>query len=453
MPLFASELTLEQAECIALQNNQDIHTMVQLYEKSKQGRLESISKWLPVVSVISRGYKTQIKQTATNTRSAFISQFNLTQALFSTNNYYDVKISNLQVQYLKYLLDAIIIDVLYDVRTAYYKILLDFQNIDTAQTNIDLFSSLAERMQSDYNRGTSILLNVNQSKVVIANATSAYYQAIKQLNVDLDILATILGYNAGEVKIEFPNKKIPIETIPEIATKVNHVEQIFSEKKDLIYKPNFPQTEMALMQNLFSPQEIQGWEQIALCLRPELRSKCTEIQIAEKNVQKEKGTYLPNVSFEANYGGYPTYTQFDPSSGFFNQKFNWAVGFYLSWLIFDGWGRDYRINQARYERNAKKYEYCRGIQSAYEDVRRQIFLISESVANFVTSEGNVTLAEQTLDLAKKQLEIGYITIFDYQIVVDSLIQTFYIRDQARFDLIKAYYGLRHASGYDLKECK
>ena len=92
------------------------------------------------------------------------------------------------------------------------------------------------------------------------------------------------------------------------------------------------------------------------------------------------------------------------------------------------------------------------MQNSYEEVREQIFDITESVANYVTAQGNVALAEQTLDLANKQLEIGYLTVFDYQIVVDGLIQALYIRDRARYDLIKGYYGLIHATGCDLKGC-
>ncbi len=444
-------LTLEQAEQIALCENKNVRTMWQLYEKAKQGRLESISKWMPEVSVVSRGYGTEKRIVGTDTHSAFISQFSLTQAVFSSNRYYNLKISTLEVQHIKYLLDAVIIDVLFEVRTAYYKVILDRQNVETAKYNVELFTSLAERMQSNYEIGTSILLNVNQSKVAIANATAAYYQAIKQLKVDTDRLVTVMGYNAGSVKLDITEEQIPINTIPDIACKVAYVEKIFSEEgiDGPIYQSGFPQNEEKRMQHLFRCDEINWWEQNALYYRPDLRSKYTEVTIADQEVKKEKGTYWPVVGLEANYGGYPTRMLDNPSSSFFNQKLDWAIGFTFDWLLFDSFGREYRVNQARYERNAKKYELGRGVQISYEEVRKQIFSITESVANYVTAAGNVKLAEQTLDLANKQLDIGYITVFDYQIVVNSLIEAIYIRDRARFDLIEGYYGLRHASGIDL----
>lgn len=449
-PLSAELITLEKAERIALDNNKDICTLSQLYQSAKQGRLVSISKWLPQVDLISSGYKTQIIQTVTRTRSAFISQFNLTQALFSTDRYYNVKISTLQVEQLRLLLEAKMIDVLFDVRAAYYQVVLDYQNIETNKINIEILSNLAQRMQSNFNRGTAILLNVNQSKVAIANATSSYYQAIKQLQINLDILVELLGSNPGSLELVFEEKEIPIFQIPEIATKVNQVLQIFEQSQDLIYKPDFPETEEMIMQNLFSEMEMEMWEQTALALRPDLKSKCTDLKIASTVVLKEKGTFLPEVDFEFNYGGYPTYTQFLPSSRFTNQKLNWAFGFTFSWHLFEGFGRIYQVKQARYERNARQCAYKKELQLTYEFVRKEIYSIAESVASYATAEGNVALAKQTLELADKQLDIGYITVFDYQIVVNGLIQALFIRDQARYDLIRGYYGLRHASGYDLK---
>lgn len=459
-PLFSNDChfisyTLEQAEFVAMQNNKDICKIWQLYGKSKQGRLESISKWMPEITLISQGYQTQKKLLATGTRSAFMSQFYLTQSVFSPDRYYNVKISSLEVQYLKFLLEAVMIDVLFNVRVSYYQVILDYENVETAKKNVELLTRLAIRMQKNYEIGTTILLNVNQSKVATANATSFYYQSIKQLEIDKDIFTKILGYNPGEINLDFPERKIPIDTISNLASKVNQLTTIFSEEgvDGPIYRLDFPEIEEKLLKTLFTPQEIDWWEQIAFYYRPDLRSKFAEVNITKQEVHKEQGTYLPSVVFEANYGGSSTNIVFDPSSKFTNQKMNWAIGLSLNWLLFDSFGREYRINQARLERNAKKCEYYKGIQTTYEEVRRQIFTISESIASFITAEGNVKLAEQTLDLANKQLEIGYITVFDYQIVVNNLIEAMYIRNKARFELIAGYYGLLHASGIDLAGCE
>jgi len=444
-------LSLRDAEQIAIENNNDIKTLQQLVAKSRQGRLEAVSKWFPQVALISSGYKTEKVQTFTGTHSAFLSQFNVTQALLSTERYFNLRISTLVVQQLDLLLDSIIIDVLYDIRQAYYKIILDMQEIATAKTNIDLFMDLAIKEQNKYQIGTSILLNVNQSQVRIANATKAYYQAVKELKIDLDYFVQILGYDPGTVEIELSETNIPIMSIPDIASKVKLVDEVFRSQFEngLIFKEGYPYTQEKLMRNLFSPHEIACWENTALCYRPTLRARATGVKIATEQIGSRRGEFLPEVSLELNYGGYPTHMLDNPSSNFLNQKFDWAVGYRVNWLLWDSLGRDHRIKQAMYERCAKQFEYKKGVQVAYTDVRRQMFDIEESVANFVTSESNVKLAEQTLDLAKSSLEIGYISIFDYQIVVDNLIQAMNTRDEARFDLIRGYYGLIHSSGADL----
>lgn len=450
----ATSLTIQQAELIALENNNDIKTLRHLLDQAKQGKLESFSKWFPQIALISQGYKTQKPDLFTGTRSVFITQFYLSQALFSTNRYYNLKISSIAVEQIRALLQAIIIDTLFEVRTAYYKVILGQETIETTKKNIDLFTELAEKEERNYKIGTSILLNVNQSQVAVANATKAYYEAIKNWRVSKDRLATTLGYNPGSTNIELAEDEIPVNKIPNIQTKLQRVESLFKPQGDntLIFTQGFPLTQERAMSLLYSQSEIQYWENTALCYNPTLHAKESDIRIANQEVNKGLGQYLPELELNVNYGGNPSNNREYTSSNFANQEFQWGVGVQLDWLLWDSCAREHKIKSARHERAARKYEYLKGIQVAYADVRKQIFTIEEAVANLVTSESNVKLATQTLDLAKKQLEIGYITIFDYETVINNLIQAINTRNVARFDLIHGYYGLIHAAGADLHQC-
>lgn len=444
-------LSLQEAERIACEQNNDIMTLRQLLCRARGGRLESFSKWFPEVVLISQGFKTSKKDLFTETHSVFMSQFYVTQALFSTNKYYNVKISSLAVEQLSALLEAMVIDVLYEVRSVYYQIVFDQETIETAKKNIALFTELSEKEESRYEIGTSILLNVNQSQVAVAIATKAYYEAIKNWKIDKDHLATILGFDPGRVNLEVTAKKIPVEEVPKIREKLHYVRGIFGDK-NAIFSPGFPFTQREAMADLFTAQEIGGWEWTALQYSPLLHSKATDVKIASQELCKRKGEYFPSVDLHANYGGTPSETTEFTSSNFTNQRFQWGIGLQVNWLLFDSLGREHRIRMAKRERCAKKYEYLKEVQLAYQAVRRQIFLIEESIANAVTAESNVKLAEQTLELAKNQLEIGYITIFDYETVVNNLIQAMNTKNEARFELIQGYYGLIHASGVDLIGC-
>jgi outer membrane protein TolC len=72
--------------------------------------------------------------------------------------------------------------------------------------------------------------------------------------------------------------------------------------------------------------------------------------------------------------------------------------------------------------------------------------MQKAMAQYVTSSANYKLAQQTLEQAKSQLDIGFTTIYDYLISVDGLIRAKTAQDEGRFDLLSSYYALLHASG-------
>jgi outer membrane protein TolC len=194
---------------------------------------------------------------------------------------------------------------------------------------------------------------------------------------------------------------------------------------------------------------MRDWEDKALVYQPNLKVYENYLKIADKEVSKRRGEFLPSLSLNVNYGGNPTTVQNLPSSSFGNQTMQWAVGIQVDWLLFDGLGRVRRLNEAKCEKRAKAFQYRQERQNTYAGVRKRIFEIEESVASYVTADANVKLAEQTVTLANDQVEVGYATVFDYQVTVNDFIQAVNNKNQARYALLKAYYGLRHVTGIDL----
>lgn len=453
---YLKSLTLDQAETIALENSNQVNEVRELLNKAKEGRLEAISKWMPKITAFTTGYAASADQFFTNSKSAFFTQLALTQSIFSSDVYYNIKIASLVEEQLQLLLNAAIIDALYRVRVAYYKVILDIENIHAANDKVELLAYLAKRMEDRFEIGTSILYNVNQSKVAIANATTQYYEAIKQKKVDLDTLAVALGFDPGDVKITMASIDLPVEKIPELHAKLCSLKPILNQSThdldERIFDEDFeeyPESEQRRMKRLYSKAEIRGFEEKALDYQPSLKVYKNQVKIASKEVSKQIGEYIPKTKFHFNYGGAPTNLIELPSSKFTNQTFQWGVGFSLTWLVFDSLGRERRVRQARFERNAKEFKYRKEMQDVYAKVRKSIFEIEESAANFVTAEANSKLAEQTVKLADDQLEIGYATIFDYQITVDNLIQAVNTKNKSRYELLKAYFSLVHATGEDL----
>ena len=146
--LFSEEtlrLSLTQSEKLALSNNKQIQEIESLVEKARFGYLISISDWLPKLELMSQAFQTQHDQIgSSNNKSSFLTQLLLTQTLFSASKYYNLQITNLVYKELEWIKLGILNDILYDIRNAYYKIILDKNQIETAAIHVEVLKALAD---------------------------------------------------------------------------------------------------------------------------------------------------------------------------------------------------------------------------------------------------------------------------------------------------------------------
>ncbi len=439
-------LTLKEAEEIALANNPQVQASEQLIEMARQGRLDAISKWLPQVSIVSQGYKTQepIVFLGLTKPSAFLTELSLTQTLFSTQLYYQIGISSILIDQFRRLLAAAKNDVLYQTRTLYFQVALDHKKVKTAQEHIDLLNYLADRMQGKYNIGEATAYNVNQARVAVANVTDNYYKTVQMLKTHEDELSRTLGYDPIDSPLTFSQEDIDVMQIPELAEKIKTADAIFQE--ECILKSQFVTMQSRIMDKIFSKDEFSKWAHYSDDHRPDVLLSQTNVRLAEETVKLKRGEYWPTVSLLGNYGGAPTPFLYQPSTQFNNQVFQWAVGFSVNWTIFDGTGRERRLKRAQAEARSVKFTAKKVVQSAHTEVRKQLYSMQKAMAQYLTSTANYKLAQQTLEQAKSQLDIGFTTIYDYLISVDGLIRAKTAQDEGRFDLLSSYYALLHSSG-------
>jgi outer membrane protein TolC len=232
--------------------------------------------------------------------------------------------------------------------------------------------------------------------------------------------------------------------VPELAVKVKAAEALFQEDK--ILKTAFSTMQDKIINKVFNSEEFTKWNLYADAHRPDILLSQTNVQLAEETVKLKRSEYWPTVSILGNYGGAMTPYLFQPSTQFNNQVFQWAIGFSVNWTIFDGGGRERRVRQAQAEARSIKYTAKRVAQAAHTDVREQLYSMQKSMAQYIASTANYKLAQETLEQAKSQLDIGFTTIYDYLISVDGLIRAKTAQDEGRFDLLSSYYALLHASG-------
>jgi outer membrane protein TolC len=438
----ASALSLQEAEEIAMANNPQIKKAEELLERARQGRVESVSHWLPQLSALTQAFKTQepLRLRNLNKPSAFLTQFSLTQNLFSLPLYYKVKIAALIQDQFTHMLEAAKNDILYQARVLYYLVALDHQKVMTAKENVELLENLTRKMEGKYQIGESTAYNVNQARVAIAGVSDSYYGALTQLKSHQDELAEVLGYDPSEEYPPFEQRVIPVESIPELASKIELSHQFFSPKQCFIGLGQ------EVMHSLFPPEEYTAWNRVAQNYRPDIQLGNTLLSITQEVVRSHRSEYWPTLQLMAGYGGFSTPFIEQPSTRFDNQLMQWAVGLSLQLNIFDGLGRESRIKQSKAERASVQFEVQKILQSAHTEVRGEIYKMEKGLVKFLSASANLQLAQQTLDQAKSRLDIGYNTIYDYLISVDGLIRAKTALDEGKFELMAAYYGLLHACG-------
>lgn len=455
--------SLEDAVTIALANNNQINAVKHLVEKAKEERLVKISDWLPRLELLSEYFRTEVVVNTDNSKNNFITQLALTQTLFSSNTYYNIKIADLLLNQMNILKMTQVNAVIYQTRQAYYRVLLDQKKLDIAAMRVDIFKVLALRLEERFRIGTTPSLNVNQSQILVANALAHFYEIQKNLVISQNLLAEVLGFDPGAIQIRLNQKNMDLDHIPDLRKKFEDAEQVFLDTPidyGFIYPSSNPLKQTEFVNRFFSLEEIKLWEKTALQFRPNLQNAKKVWEIARETVRKARGLYYPELHFNANCGGYPAAALGSgelplmpglfPSSRFTNQSMHWGAGVFFKWNLFDGLKKERTIRAAKEEMYTEKFSWDFQVQQAYRSIRNQIASIENGVSSYLASKGSVRLAEQTLAQAAEQVDIGYISIFDYQISVDNLIETQNIFFQSQFNLINAYFGLRFDSGIDVK---
>ncbi|MCB1116130.1 MAG: TolC family protein [Chlamydiia bacterium] len=447
--------SLQEAEELALTRNEQIQEMDHLVEKARYGHLVAISDWLPKLELISQAFQTQHDQIGgSNRKSSFLTQLQLSQTLFSADKYYDLKITRLIQEELQWIKLGMVNDVLYDVRRIYFKIILDKNQIETAKVHIDVLKALALRMEKRLEIGTATTFDVNQLQVAVSNLLSVYYKATKQLKVDLDTFAKLLGYDPGSIALEVEEESIPLGAIPFLRKKLAGQEEAFLKEQgsaSLIFLPTNPARQERWLDTLFTKEEMSDWEEVALRFRPDLVRQEKAWDVARAQVKKARGDYFPTLEFGASYGGEPTPFDEYPRSSFGNQDFQWGLGVTLRWNLFDSLKRERKILASQAEARAEKSSLNAQKQEALKEVRDDLFSIAHSMATYVSAKGTIKLAKQALEQAEEKLEIGYLSIFDYQIAVNHYIEALHLFFTSQYELIDSYYLLRHATGIDVEK--
>lgn len=456
-----SNLSLRDAEELAKIHNKEFLIAKEGSTQAIERTQQAIARFLPSLHYLAQFQGTEEKQLIFNVFSAqkpftpshtgYLSSLQIDQTIFSTDTIFGLKSSQITAEAVQFEQASTLNDLLYAIRRSYYSVVSKEISVAIQRENIQFLSYALEQEQLKFESGTSTTLEVNQSKVAVANAISQYYVALKKLKEARNGLIFTLGIDPMlEPSLTLSQTEIPIDCIQEIALKLQEIDHNY-----LYIAQKLPSTsdflnhidriENARSLILFSERELSDYLAYAAAHRPDLQKSQRQVCIANQNVLLKEGHYLPTIK------GYARYSYNDENLGskpFGSQKYSWAGGFVLSWNLFDGFLREHEIKEAKSLRHSYRINYDKVYQLVEIEIRNNLYQLEEAILAYLSSKSAVSLAEQARDQAADKLIFGKIPPLEYRDSANLLLQARNQNNQATFDLIEAYYQLRYSMGAD-----
>jgi outer membrane protein TolC len=178
---------------------------------------------------------------------------------------------------------------------------------------------------------------------------------------------------------------------------------------------------------------------LVLKLRPEFRA----VQLAAREADLERQAYAwrwaPSIS------GFGNARRFNYNN-FRGDRYSWAVGATLDWVIFDGGVRDSQrhLQAARFAEQQAQAAVLE--DSIRDDLANGRDAIATKVQAQRTAERSVVLAQETVELTRAQYEAGTATQIDLLQAQDALVAAQDTVARAHFDVAAAHLALQRAAG-------
>ena len=239
-----------------------------------------------------------------------------------------------------------------------------------------------------------------------------------------------------------------IEAQDALDSALHELQSIVGEP--LLIEDLSPLAERFVVQPL-QPARFDAWRDLALAGNAELASGRHGLEVAERNVQRNRAGHLPKLSLYAS----SRLTSSDSESSY-NQKYDTdSVGIQLSMPLFAGGGVAASTRQASRQLEQASYELDAQRASTLNELRRQFNLCASSVAKIRAYELAVSSARTLIEATRKSVSGGERVNLD---VLDAEQQYYDARGnlaEARHGYLRAWLQLRYLAGVlgdgDLRE--
>lgn len=392
-------LSLKDAEDLAIQNNFQLNASLHRLEQGYFDYRASKAYFNPKVTVSSSFDLTRDKR-------AVQSAVQVTRPLLDRVAFYDMKGSQIKWEILRLEVQQQICDLLFQIRNAYFTLLLHQTHLAVEQMIIQLWEDELKRHKRKVELGVAIPFEFNQTNLNLKLAWIDYYATQSDMKTAQIKFLTILGLSPS-TEFNLIEKEVPLPPVEKLKCP------------------------------------LQEWMGLTFQYRPQLKQEQLTYLLSKNKICQRKAEQLPTLSLYANAGH--DYI----NNGFDNQP-RVAVGINLDWTLYDPTLKA-RVNQAREGRREAASNYFQVELETEAIIHNILNELEKSNFAYLTAQEGVMFAEEGMKMAVKKHQLGMMSSFEYRDSIKALHQAYDQLNQAKFEVRNSYYRLIQESGIDLME--
>jgi outer membrane protein TolC len=303
---------------------------------------------------------------------------------------------------------ATVADRVFDIRTAYFDVLLAEVQVDEEQSAWELVNRQHDEVKSRLGTGLVERYDLLHSEVLLASGRSRLVRGQTQLRLAKAKFVQLLGFSVPArlwdsmpLKLADPLKSPPPYSI-----------------------------------------ELQDAMEQALQNRPEIEAQAKSVPLARENLTDARSGYKPSVKVVAGYGGF--------NDDLDRDIHGWFGGAQVNWNIFDGMQSLGKVREAQARLDAA--------ETGLRDLKRSIALeVQNAYSSFIeakellaTQDNVQAMTEEGLRLAKSRFHQGNLTHLEVLSAENDLADARLTTSQTLRDYHVALAGLQRAIGIPIE---
>lgn len=395
-----SRLTLEQCLNLVLQRNPDVQVARKKLEEAAGAIVEARAGYLP--SVMASANYTRIEDSYMNQNGAIPNRrpelwgvsIRVTETVYS-GGAVGGKLEIAKLGKASRMLDfeSTLDRVIMDTRIAFYDTLQNKAEVSVHQQAVTFLENEWIKQRNRFQVGAGDRLQMLRAQVSLSLERAALLESENRLRNACVRLSELMAvsYSAVRRARRDPKQLLLGDTRPAAPARAAEVEAPFEVEGELAY--------------VKQPLDLNQCLARAVELRPEMKVRENEIASQKQQLVVDRSTFKPKV--EA-FAGYETVNE--PNAAASRDYYSgYLIGVAATWQIFDGWaGRGKadatraRIAQAELTRESTRNAIEAEVVRAFHD-------LEQAEETIQTQQRNVALAEESLKLARTNVDLGLTT--------------------------------------------